>query len=171
MNGGVSVEEYIPYVDRIARHFHWLPIDHEDLVQAGCEALVKCARKYDAAQFPDESFWACACVRVKGSMVDEARRWTKADRNTGAVPSRPRSLDEAVFEDGDITLGDTIKAPADCYFLLDSIMGLPERDREVCLLVALGEKMHEVGDRLGVTESRISQIFARVRMRLEPSYV
>jgi RNA polymerase sigma factor for flagellar operon FliA len=78
------------------------------------------------------------------------------------------------------TLGDTIADPADAFDTIDNalalanaIAALPDRDRLVLTLYYYeNHTLAEIGERLGVTESRVCQIHTRavhsLRLRLAP---
>lgn len=155
------VADHIEHVRRTARRYWHFPVDQEDLVGAGNEALVKCARQWDPSR--SESFWAYAYQRVKGAMLDEMRRWNHVDRNSGTVPDRHLSLDE---------LPEGYEPPAltDSPFPGDLLVPLSEREREVCLRVAAGEDEGSIGASQGCSGSRISQILAKARKRVEVCY-
>lgn len=74
------VERARPLVDQLARMMvHRLPRTHEDdLRSAGYEALVRCGLRYD----PDQGtpFRAYSYYRIRGAMIDVARRATPAVR-------------------------------------------------------------------------------------------
>ena len=89
------------------------------------------------------------------------------------------SLDEAVSEDGDGSLLDALTdngpGPVDNMqeedvkkLLADAIAGLPERERMVMSLYYDEElNLREIGQVMGVSESRISQIHSQAIIRLQ----
>ena len=153
MDRGQLIAQHLPYVKRTARGLFNVPAEREDMEQAGCEALCRCAAEYDAAR--SDSFWAYAYRRVRGAMLDEARRWTGYGHDKKRRPD-PAELDE-----------ERAAAVPDCPFPLDVLTCLPARERELCLALAAGEKPREVAARWHVTESRVSQLLARARERIQ----
>ncbi|MFP4182057.1 MAG: sigma-70 family RNA polymerase sigma factor, partial [Thiohalospira sp.] len=70
------VERYAPLVKRLAHHLMGrLPpsVQLDDLLQAGMMGLLDAARQYDATQ--GATFETYATIRIRGSMLDELRRY------------------------------------------------------------------------------------------------
>ena len=91
---GGLVGRHAPLVKRIAHHLCGrLPdhIDPEDLYQAGMVGLLEAARKYEDGH--GASFETFAGIRIRGAMLDEAR---KHDWTPRSVYRRARELTEAM---------------------------------------------------------------------------
>lgn len=83
------------------------------------------------------------------------------------------SIDDLAGTDGDIQAGDTggpFESFARTRFrqsLIEAIAGLPEREHQVIsLYYNEGLSLREIGERLGVTESRVCQIRGQATLRL-----
>lgn len=88
------VERYAPLVKRLAHHLMGrLPpsVQLDDLLQAGMMGLLDAARQYDATQ--GATFETYATIRIRGSMLDELRRYDWAPKS---VHRKARDLAEAI---------------------------------------------------------------------------
>ena len=159
------IRDHLGHVERTAHGMWNVPLDVEELIAAGYEALVKAAKLWnpDLSTTDDRSFWAFAHRKVYGAMIDEARRWNHYDRNKKIRPPRNEALHE--IEDRD-----SRHPCASTTFLVElvsQLAQLPERERKVCVLIGLGETERDIAKVFGVSESRVSQIFKRARQRLQ----
>jgi RNA polymerase sigma factor for flagellar operon FliA len=147
---GELVERYAPLVKKIANHLLGrLPegVAVEDLVQTGLIALLDAARQYSAAK--GASFETYASIRVRGAMLDEFRNTDWAPRS---VYRKQRRLTAAIRA-------------------VESRTRAHARPREI----AEELNLKEIGEILGVTESRVCQIhgqaLARLRAQLQDWHV
>lgn len=216
----VLVRDHASLVKRIAYHMlSRLPpsVQVDDLIQAGMVGLLEAVQHYDATQ--GASFETYAGIRIRGSMLDELRRydWTprSVHRKAREVAEAIRAIEattgrdardaevaehlgmpiseyhqilqdamscrifsiEELMEAGDSVLegcADMRAAPFDrltqsgfAKSLADAISGLPERERLVVSLYYEEElNLREIGEVLGVSESRVCQIQSQAMMRL-----
>ena len=214
------VTEHAELVRRIAYHLlARMPshIDIEDLIQAGMLGLLNAAENYSASK--GANFVTYAGIRIRGAMLDEARKMSHSPRSTfrnakqisraiqeleretgadardadiarklgvgmdelhkmleSAASTRMLSLDELVGEkqDGIAVAGESVDEPLatleDEQFrdaVVAAIESLPERERLVLSLYYEQElNLREIGDVLGVGESRVCQIHAQAVLRI-----
>ena len=214
------VLEHMDLVKRIAHHLIGrLPatVQIEDLMQAGAMGLLEASRSYDPGR--GASFETFAGIRIRGAMLDEARRQDWSPRSshkimreisaairgvelrTGrgatatdvasemgvdldsyhsmlrkATEARVFNLEDLFGPDlsgADAIAGDS-KDPAAEYeeyslgeAISDAIDDLPEREKTVLALYYNEElNLREIGEVLGVTESRVCQIHGQALVRL-----
>jgi RNA polymerase sigma factor for flagellar operon FliA len=212
------VQHHSPLVKRIAYHLlASLPacVQADDLIQAGLIGLLEAARRFDPSQ--GASFETYAGIRIRGSMLDEIRRydWVPrsvhrkaraiaealrdveqregrdaedkevAERLGMSLEEYHRALQEAtagrVFsldaEDGEQysdTLSDDRAGPEEQLVEKDMkrevasrIGTLPERERLVLSLYYYEKpNLKEIGEVLGVSESRVCQLHNQALIRL-----
>ena len=214
----VLVERHMDLVKRIAHHLKGrLPaaVQVDDLVQAGLVGLLEAIRTFEDGR--GASFATFAGLRVRGAMLDEARRQEWAPRSTfrelrriGAAvrtvemregreagakeiaaalgvelevyqrllqkvtESRVLSLEGTL---GNQEYAESTSSGGDPYreqlredfarALKDAIEDLPERERLVLSLYYDEElNLREIGEVLGVTESRACQLHGQALVRL-----
>lgn len=214
------VERHMDLVKRIAYHLAGrlpMTIPVQDLIQAGAMGLLEAAQQYDKRH--GASFETYAGIRIRGAMLDEARRLSWAPRSTHrsmrqiseAVRAvelrmgRSASASEVASEmgvdldtyhsmlrkvterrvfnledlfgadgDGSDALPSDAVDPADEYqrerfgaAVAEAIVSLPERERLVLSMYYDDElNLREIGEVLGVTESRVCQIHGQALVRL-----
>jgi RNA polymerase sigma factor FliA len=214
------VERHMDLVKRIAYHLAGrlpMTIPVQDLIQAGAMGLLEAAQQYDKRH--GASFETYAGIRIRGAMLDEARRLSWAPRSThrsmrqigeavravelrvgrsasaaevaqelgvdlGAYHDMLRKVAERrVFNledllgadnDGGDTLPGDAADPADEYLrssfhaaVAEAIVSLPEREKQVLSMYYDEElNLREIGEVLGVTESRVCQIHGQALVRL-----
>lgn len=118
------------------------------------------------------SFGTFAYPRIKGAILDEARRHASA-----ATPRSERtlSLDDAVSDaDGALSLAEVTADPAapepapraELIELFAAFDALPEREREMLKLEATGYSVTEIATAHRCSVSRASQLLAQARLRL-----
>jgi RNA polymerase sigma factor for flagellar operon FliA len=214
------VVEHADLVKRIAYHvISRMPphVEVEDLIQAGMIGLMNAAQNYS----PDKgaNFETYAGIRIRGSMLDEARKanWTprstvrqskqislvvrEIENRTGrdargpevaealgmdldeyyrvlesAVSTRLLSFDQLsddpervqmLPESPGLTPDGSCEADAFREALAGAIGGLPEREQLVLSLYYDDEmNLREIGDVLGVSESRVCQIHGQAVVRI-----
>lgn len=156
---------YLLHIRRMAFDFH-CPHLTDELESAGTAALGRCLDAYE----PERGlFWPWACVRIRGAMLDALRRWSHYHRST-AEGEHLVSLD-ARDEDGhelyERVADDCAPDAVERMDLLRAIALVPAPLGEVFLRCALlGELEREVGAARGLSESRISQVYAQACRRL-----
>ena len=137
-----------------------LPLDHDDAVSAAMVALVVCADRWQPGP---ATFRTYATRRIIGSVYDELRRdrWWSGPRDDHDTYRRPASLASPIG-DG-LTLADVAATADGGYDLVETVADLVDatvtgRERTVLELLSQGLVLAEVGERLGVSMSRVSQI-------------
>ncbi len=166
-----EVRRHMPMVQKIASKMHRrlpLHVDIDDLVSAGSRGLLRAFERYDAGR--GWKFSTFAVHWIRGAICDEVRRMDHASRwlrLSGAAPiqyqlkqSTIRTLVDYREQDPEIIAEwrDEVR----CLF--DRVS---PREREILRLYYLEEvPMSAIGRRLGISESRVSQIHAELRVRL-----
>lgn len=214
------VETHADLVKRIAYHvISRMPphVEVEDLIQAGMIGLLQAAQNFAADK--GANFETYAGIRIRGAMLDEARRanWTprstvrqarqisqairEIENRTGrdargaeiaaslgmeldeyyralesAVSTRLLSFDELADdperaqllpESPEMSPDGSCEADAFRDALADAIGSLPEREQLVLSLYYDDElNLREIGEVLGVSESRVCQIHGQAVVRI-----
>ncbi len=148
-------------------------VSEDELYSAGMFGLLKACRSYDPSR--GAVFKTYAYHRIRGAILDELRRLdflprAMRDRAREAGEECPAIVALPRDEDGHETVagreGGGGEEEVEQRDLMDrlarEIAALPERMRLVMELYhGEGLKMREIGDRLRLTESRVSQIHAQ----------
>lgn len=182
-------------------------VDVDNLESAGLLGLVEAAQRFDSGRGVD--FKAYAALRIRGAIIDEARRnsplpqellqhvklVSKAQEQlappvtiealssaTGltmdqvldaltAIPlTQVKSFDPAADELTRLTAdvcSDEMEREEDCKLLAEAIASLPERDRLVVTLYYKEDlRLKEIGEMLGLSESRVSRLLTAAQFQL-----
>jgi RNA polymerase sigma factor (sigma-70 family) len=152
------VEDHILFVDKIAsRKKASLPkrISLEELKSAGYLGLVESANRYEPAK---GSFTTFAYPRILGAIIDYLRECQSPCSKEGYM----LSLDSC--EDDGCSLAETISSPdkSQTEEIFEEITsGMDDKAQLVLRCYLIDElSMKEVGRKIGVTESRVSQLIA-----------
>jgi RNA polymerase sigma factor FliA len=182
--------QYTPLVRSIALRFHKrVPCNvlRDDLVAAGMSGLWSAIRRQGTEQ--GDAFEWYLRVRVRGAIVDELRAQDWLPRRERARANRERDMAGAPASTRGVVRIDDIGAserertlamndPAtdaeevllqrmDRARLRHVVALLPERERDIVLMHYFsGMRFKELGQRLGVSEPRISQLHSRAVGRL-----
>jgi RNA polymerase sigma factor FliA len=150
-------------------------VAEDDLFAAGMFGLMRAARSYDPSR--GAGFKTYAYHRIRGAILDDLRRSdflprSMRDKARAEGVEPPSLLGIPTDEDGHENLaahpvGESA-ANEDMHDLLqEAIDNLPEKMRIVMSLYYREEvKMREIGERLKLTESRVSQIHSNAVTRL-----
>lgn len=164
------VEQYVPLANKLAfQRKRNLPrfIDVEDLRSAAYLGLVEAASRFDPEL--GIAFSTFAYPRVFGAIQDFLRRESMGKRGDF---SKVYSLNEQE-EDG-ACLQDTLEAKPERNheeFLEEVSAGLGDQAKEVIRLYFIDAcSMKEVGERFGVSESRISQMIKLYKARIRDKW-
>jgi RNA polymerase sigma factor (sigma-70 family) len=154
-----ALERRIRYI--ADRHNPPAPLDGDDLFQEGMIAAWQLVeRRRD--ELGEKAWTTFALRRAEGAMLDAIRaaRWGRRWNHDPSMT--PVSLDAPVSTaDEYLTLADTVAGPADdvsAPTVDDALARLTPRERAVVRMVADGWTRQRVGEVLGVSESRVSQI-------------
>ncbi len=150
-------------------------VSEEELFSAGMFGLMKACRSYDPAR--GAIFKTYAYHRIRGAILDELRRLdflprSLRDRAREAGEEAPSVLGIPTDEDGNESLpavaADAGTERSDLHaVLLVEIERLPDKMRLVMQLYYQENlKMRDIGERLRLTESRVSQIHSNAVARL-----
>jgi len=148
-------------------------VEMDDLVSAGMIGLMEAAERYDSER--GTSFATFAYQRIRGSIIDEIRKFATETSSQHDTAAGPLSLSTPVAEAPGLTLIDVTVDPSspepDTHAvlgeLLRAIRELPAREREMLRLSVAGHTVVEIAQRYGCSESRVSQILVQARLRLE----
>ncbi|MHC4380804.1 MAG: sigma-70 family RNA polymerase sigma factor, partial [Planctomycetota bacterium] len=177
ISGAPPISKYEAEIDQW-RHLVWyvvnrikarLPVSvsEDELFSAGMYGLMRAARSYDPTR--GAGFKTYAYHRIRGSILDDLRRLdflprSLRDRARKNGEEAPAVVGIPTDEDGQESLSarpveekseqDDLKEA-----LHREIDSLPDKMRIVMALYYRDElKMREIGEKLGLTESRVSQI-------------
>ena len=175
------VDFYLPWVKGLAiHHAHKCPdsVDWQDLMQDGSVALLDCIRRFNKAR--GTSFKTFATRRIIGAFADGLRqmdwvpRLVRARKEAAVVmtqfpQTRPSNTSASDFIKEPINDIDGSKngryVDRQQYLreeVWHALRGLRQKERLILILYYLdGKNMRQIGDSLGLTESRISQIISR----------
>ncbi len=157
-------------------------VSDDELYSAGMVGLMTASRSYDPSRGAE--FKTYAYHRIRGAILDELRRLDFLPRSQREKARReghepPAFVGIPTDEDGQESLAaDPVEAALENQELMASlreqILQLPEKMRVVMTLYySEGLRMREIGERLHLTESRVSQIhsnaIARLRRVLRPT--
>lgn len=174
-----NVLQYLPLVERVAKRVaRRLPcsVSLDDLVGAGSVGLIEAVKRFDPERAP--SFAAYAELRIRGAILDHLRavdwlpRSMRASVKRGESESAVVSVDDR--SDGFDGFAASSPSPSMAFEarerqtrLAAAIAALPARTRRVLALYYIDElTLKEVGEVLGVTESRACQLHGEAVMRL-----
>ncbi|MHC4824574.1 MAG: sigma-70 family RNA polymerase sigma factor [Planctomycetota bacterium] len=188
ISGAPPISKYEAEIDQW-RHLVWyvvnrikarLPVSvsEDELFSAGMYGLMRAARSYDPTR--GAGFKTYAYHRIRGSILDDLRRLdflprSLRDRARKNGEEAPAVVGIPTDEDGQESLSarpveekseqDDLKEA-----LHREIDSLPDKMRIVMALYYRDElKMREIGEKLGLTESRVSQIHSNAVSRLRRS--
>ncbi len=160
------VEQYVPLANKLAfQKKRTLPrhVDVEDLRSAAYFGLVEAASRYNPEL--GVAFTTFAYPRIFGAIHDFLRQEGYGKRGQF---SQVISLNGDTEGEGE--LQDLLKVKPernDEEFLEAVSLGLGEQAKEVLRLYFIDDRsMKEVGERFGVSESRISQLIKRYKQRI-----
>lgn len=165
------VVEHIELANHAARwaHFRWPATDRDDLLSWANEGLMSAAQSWD----PDGgmTFVGWARTQIRRRMTDSWRLSTRRGRTAGkSFPFDHTALDEQRV--------DIIRAAASVELGYERIeersqaastvagLALSERERYIVVELGSGVSLQEIGDALGVSESRVCQIRKEIYDRL-----
>ncbi len=131
------------YARRLARHSQIWLCDRDDLYQVGMCGW---------AQKPGAS------ARIYWDMIDELRRMF-GRRYPHSVDKRTWRIDEP----GEAEQGQDHVTPESLVLVWDWIAHLPPRLQRIITLLGEGRSEREIGDMLGLTEGRISQLRTKMK--------
>jgi len=176
------IAEYTPLVHKIVGGFQRrLPrnVLREDLIAAGMAGLWDAIRRHGEKH--DEGFEWYVRVRVRGAILDElraqdwlSRRARRAAAATGdSMPPRVVRLDDVGEWEQNRCLATSPEAESEYNEqlvrdqLAKAVETLPERERLIVSEHYFNHvKFKSLGERLGVSEPRISQLHSRAMQRL-----
>jgi RNA polymerase sigma factor (sigma-70 family) len=167
-----SVLAHVPLVRSIAwRLRRQVPqLEADDLVSAGMIGLIEAFHRFDDGR--GVSFGAFAYPRIRGAILDEARRAVASPSSEAAGPV---SLDDCVTADeGALRLVEVTPDPsapgpeprAELAELLAAFDELPTREREMLRLETTGFSVTEIATAHRCSVSRASQLLSQARVRL-----
>jgi RNA polymerase sigma factor for flagellar operon FliA len=173
------IVRYLPLCRRIAHATKVLPtaaLGSEDLEAAGAIGLIQAVDRFD----PDRGipFEGYAVLRVRGAVLDEARRLDELSRSARlrATDDDHRGALSLEFLQARGELGDPAQAAevderAACDGLRDDVeralAAIPVRERSILASYYTdGLTLAAIGRHLGVSEARVSQLHTRAIAQL-----
>lgn len=153
-----------------------LPMEIEDAISAAHVGLVQAAKSFDFTQYPTRkkalsTFKHFAWMRMHGAIIDESRRNSLVRRTDARNGERAItvSLDEVWENSGTpkIEIEGTHGDLDNLIDFCDAIASLKPRERLVVNAIGEGVTQREIAEKLGITESRVSQIASAARAKLK----
>lgn len=153
----------------------WPSADRDDVYSVLCLAIIQAARTFDPGK--GASFRTHAYLRMNGAVRDYCRRHFAAGMHSAGVRRnkvgpKVESLSTVLAEDSrSVCLGHYVAAPEDFVAeqahsreqAISWLSSLSERDRNIVVGYVLdGKTMKQVGAEAGISESRVSQLYARL---------
>jgi len=143
-------------------------IEKDDAISAATMGLIQAAQRFDPTK--NDHFKKYAYLRIMGSIVDEVRKnlpGTRKDQAEGKKV-RIRSFNEMHLDTDQplIELADYETTPEIGIDLKAAMSKLSTREQKIMWALAHGSTSKEIGEQLGVSESRICQIAGKARKRL-----
>lgn len=144
------------------------PYDRDDLCQAGRLGAVRAFSNYKPGSAATLTTWCGNAARY--AMIDWIRANSWGYKRHQGWQATQISLSLATGQDS--TLADQLEAGPDRYLRLEAedrdriLASLPPRLRFVCESVERGDTLQQIGDVLGVTESRCSQLLRDAQYRI-----
>ena len=166
------VSFYLPWVKQLAfKKASKLPdsVDWHDLYQDGSMALLDCIQRYDKGR--GVKFYAFSSRRINGAFADGLRNmdWVPRLARTRKEPTVLMQQVKPLYNDNNDEKPE-LSHPATCDRnaaewrdeVRRALRGLRKDERLAMILYFLdGRTMNEVGESLGLSESRVSQIISR----------
>lgn len=187
-----DIARYLPVVHQVVRRLlRRLPsnVRREDLVAAGLYGLYDSMRKNGGDTGPKFEWYAR--IRIRGAILDELRsqdwlprraRWAASGKLTGTQSASSGTAPSAVVGFDDLSSSELathladpdatdselqMEKMSDCQTLIEAVDRLPERERTIVRLHYFeGVRFKDIGQLLGVSEPRISQLHSRALGRL-----
>jgi RNA polymerase sigma factor (sigma-70 family) len=168
------ITAHMGLADRIAaRKKRQVPptVQYEELQSAAYMGLVEAATKYQKDFETGASFETYAYQRIDGAVKDylRERRWGGRTHHREVASLDARSPDGGLLADTVADHRTGHGGEGDVFERAAAPLGGTARDAMKLYYVG-GLTMKEVGNRLGVTESRVSQIVARGRAELREAW-
>jgi len=183
-----EISRHMPLVRQVvARFLRRLPSNvlRDDLVAAGVYGLVDSLRKNGGDHGP--TFESYARIRIRGAILDELRtqdwlprraRWAALGKCAGSddAPVAVIGLDDlGAGERGATFIDEEAKDPSEqledcqgCAQLGEAIEKLPVRERTIVRMHYFqGARFKDIGELLGVSEPRVSQLHSRAMGQLK----
>ena len=149
------VVDHLPLVRAIAiRVYESIPVhvDLDDLIHAGVMGLIDAATRYDATM--DVTFQSFAKHRIKRSILDSLRAAASSRPTEDENQSTPEYPAPVKFRPDNMVERKQLSVK-----LQSAISTLPDRYQKVVVLYYTKDMtMKEIGSRLNINESRVSQI-------------
>jgi RNA polymerase sigma factor (sigma-70 family) len=152
-----QIVEGLNMVRRMSARYRGTPLGAEDAFGVGSLALVEAARRFDPGR--GVPFLGYAYLRVRGAMTDACRAGNRGGRRDREVVCDPDEFHE---------IGDLRHLrPEGRLDVLAAVGRLRRRLRVVLLHHACGVPHRQIALRMGVTESRVSQLLTLARRRVQ----
>lgn len=183
-----EISRHMPLVRQVvARFLRRLPSNvlRDDLVAAGVYGLVDSLRKNGGDHGP--TFESYARIRIRGAILDELRTqdWLPRRARWAALGKRPTTEDAPIAvvgledlgagERGNSFIDEEAKDPSEQLEehqggrqLAEAIEKLPARERTIVRMHYFqGARFKDIGEVLGVSEPRVSQLHSRAMGQLK----
>lgn len=167
----------------LIKKYNFPPRLWDDVHSAAGLALVLAARKFNGQSDPRVYlYWKMRYLVIdeirlvlqgrKGSQKSEHARRTMSLNRHATGKDGDSNESEAVDFIEDVRAQLDFDKMGDDEFVREFIDGLrDDREREIAIRLANGDTMRQIGDRFGITESRVSQIVSTIKHRTKEDTV
>lgn len=165
------IEQFTPFCVRIARKIRIIGLDFEERLLVAKEQIIRAVRLFDPGRGYKPSTLICSCIHR--GMQEYARNVAATHgikRYGNFNPGGDLHLDDVLA--GEIMqVQDFDRDLVDCSAMMHDLRAqLTERERIVLEGRLAGLKFWEIGDMLGVSESRVQQHINEVRKKASPIF-
>lgn len=155
------IEKYLPWVKKLAQSkkktYKHTSID--ELICAGNKAMVEIACKYEKDK---GDFAAFAKKRILGEMTNELRRNSLEGRGLRPILFKSLNTDSLVYYE---------EESESLFDIVAMVLPNPQKDGQMLRWYFVENLTYkQIGQKVGLTESRVSQIFAFYKRRIKRSF-
>lgn len=150
-----DIRKYEPIVHKFAARFYTIKgYEYDDLYQIGMMALFKLAKKYHPLT---NNLVYTTIQRRMYDTLKEVSGFRRKNRGEGAYSNFIITDDPDIFEQGHF------EEDFSCVDIQSILKPFDLRTKKIILLSAIGFPNNEIGKKLGIHESRISQILSETK--------
>ena len=170
-----DVLSVLPNITRLAnKAASMYGCDAEDALQDGMLGVISALDRYDPEHDAGKTFVQFAMYRAWGSMLDEYRRRTKYIRSEKRPPPTPIPIDILTKDNPKAELSSIEDVCANVVDIVDcqrAVSSLPARMQYIIMRRYFdNQDLRVIGNELGITESRCSQIINEALYRMRTQY-
>jgi len=147
---------------RTVREKSFSALEVDNLLSAGYEGYTQSLKRFDPAR--GVKFKTFAEYRIKGAVLDEVRKLIGDER---CKTPRPTKVDDYDMTQIEQDHADDVGSKIDVERFFDSIP-VDKRGKMILKYRVEGLNLREIGEKLGFSESRASQLLAEIKKQVYP---